>query len=214
MDIAELHDVMADLARSRPVFHSEADFLHALAWQIHLRDPGSVVRLEQRIQPSLYVDLVLNHGGTRTAFELTYLTRAVTTTNAGEAFNLRHDGAQEQGRYDVVGDLARIEHLVNGHHAAVGFVVVLTNDPSYWETPASAAPSIDDAFRIHEGNRLSGTRAWAANAALVAIHNRELAHHLHAEYAAGWRDYADVGDGDARGHFRYLAIEVLPKPRA
>ena len=208
MDLAELNAVMADLAVDRPVFHSEPDFQHALAWQLHLRHPAAVVRLEQRIQPSLYVDLVVSDEGTRAALELKYVTRALTASSAGEAFNLRHDGAHDQRRYDVVGDLARVEHLVTAHHAAVGFVVVLTNDPAYWTPPA--APSGDAAFSIHEGGLLTGTRAWAANAAPAAVHDRELAHHLAGEYVAAWRDYSDVAQGEARGQFRYLAIEVLP----
>jgi hypothetical protein len=30
----------------RPVFYSEADFQHALAWDIHLAEPGARLRLE------------------------------------------------------------------------------------------------------------------------------------------------------------------------
>ena len=36
----DIHQIMADLAKRRPVFHSEADFQHALAWLIHETRPG------------------------------------------------------------------------------------------------------------------------------------------------------------------------------
>jgi hypothetical protein len=37
---------MERLRRDRPVFYSEADFQHALAWDIHLAEPNARLRLE------------------------------------------------------------------------------------------------------------------------------------------------------------------------
>ena len=37
---------MAALARVRPLFHSEADFQHAFAWQLHSAHPDARIRLE------------------------------------------------------------------------------------------------------------------------------------------------------------------------
>lgn len=45
----DLPPVMSALAKDRPVFHSEADFQHALAWEIHRRWPETSVRLEFRV---------------------------------------------------------------------------------------------------------------------------------------------------------------------
>lgn len=57
--------VFDDLLKERPVFHSEADFQHALAWSIHRVYPDAKIRLEYR-PPSFgrhYVDLwVVNQG--------------------------------------------------------------------------------------------------------------------------------------------------------
>ena len=50
---------MAALARVRPLFHSEADFQHALAWLIHQRHSDARIRLEYRVfglEP-VYLDL-------------------------------------------------------------------------------------------------------------------------------------------------------------
>ncbi len=46
MTLDILHKLMADLAAHRPIFHSEADFQHALAWQIHEAMPDCEIRLE------------------------------------------------------------------------------------------------------------------------------------------------------------------------
>jgi hypothetical protein len=35
--VLEISDVLSSLAKQRLVFHSEADFQHAFAWEIHAR---------------------------------------------------------------------------------------------------------------------------------------------------------------------------------
>ena len=42
----DIHGLMSKLRKRRPIFHSEADFQHALAWEIHLANPSHQVRLE------------------------------------------------------------------------------------------------------------------------------------------------------------------------
>lgn len=42
----DLTELMAMLQNERPVFHSEADFQHALAWALHRLDPSVNIRLE------------------------------------------------------------------------------------------------------------------------------------------------------------------------
>ena len=53
------------LAQLSRIFHSEADFQHALAWKLHQHHQDAMIRLEKRVEPStaadhleeLYVDL-------------------------------------------------------------------------------------------------------------------------------------------------------------
>ena len=42
----DMHGLMGSLAKKRPIFHSEADFQHALAWEIHKTTSGCEIRLE------------------------------------------------------------------------------------------------------------------------------------------------------------------------
>jgi len=51
VNLAEIEETMAALARVRPLFHSEADFQHAFAWQLHSADPDARIRLETRPRP-------------------------------------------------------------------------------------------------------------------------------------------------------------------
>ena len=48
-----IDELMASLARRRPVFCSEADFQHELAYEIRMSDPGLSVRLEWPLTHSL-----------------------------------------------------------------------------------------------------------------------------------------------------------------
>src|SRR5436309_960178 len=100
---------MAALACSRPIFHSEADFQHSFAWQIHLADPDARVRLEPRVlrDPPIALDLAITSRARRIAVELKYLVRAFSAEQDGEKFALRPQGAQDIRRYDFIKDVAR-----------------------------------------------------------------------------------------------------------
>ena len=74
--------VLAELANQRPIFHSEADFQHAIAWEIHKRLPRASVRLERPFEVShrnnrIYVDIWIEQDDHVLAIELKYKTRAL-----------------------------------------------------------------------------------------------------------------------------------------
>src|SRR5947209_13722718 len=122
---------MRSLAQHRPVFHNEADFQHALAWELRLHYPEAQVRFERRVLPNIQLDLDITSGGRRTAFELKYLTAPLAVDFGGEAFDLADQSAQDVRRYDVIRDITRIERIVVENVADVGFVIVLTNAQEY-----------------------------------------------------------------------------------
>ena len=94
--------LMEGLSRSRPIFHSEADFQHALAWRLHETVPEIEVRLEFRPLPqeNIYIDIWIPKG--RIAIELKYLTRKLLADWRGETFMLRNQAAQATKRYDFL----------------------------------------------------------------------------------------------------------------
>ncbi len=71
----DLPTLLADLSTHRPVFHSEADFQHALAWHLHKVFPEADVRLECQPVAGIHLDIWLrtNHGWL--AIELKHATR-------------------------------------------------------------------------------------------------------------------------------------------
>jgi hypothetical protein len=165
---SDLRGLLVTLGSHRPVFHSERDFQHALAWQVHLHHPDAAIRLETRPLPAkpVFLDLAITVAGHRAAIELKYLVRALTATVNGEQFKLRDQAAQDLGRYDSVKDIARLEELVAARAADVGYAVVLSNDPLYWQPSKKPSPA-DAAFRLDEGRTLTrvahlghGRRCW------------------------------------------------------
>ena len=71
----DINAAMNRLSEIRPLFHSEADFQHALAWQLQKQYPDVSVRLQYR-SPHLtqrgYVDIWLADGAECVAIELKY----------------------------------------------------------------------------------------------------------------------------------------------
>jgi hypothetical protein len=197
---------LSDLAVRRPVFHSERDFQHALAWQIQLNYPQAEIRLGTRPRRSVHLDMLIRLGGTRTAVELKYLVAALQAILGEESFDLPHQSANDISRHDVVMDITRVEAALADGHADSGSVVVLTNDRSYWR-PATRADTIDAEFRLHEGRVLEGTLGWAARAGKGTTIGRDAPLLLASRYTCHWRDYSHVSLTNGQtSQFRYLLI--------
>lgn len=196
------------LAVQRPVFHSERDFQHALAWQIQLASPRARIRLETRPRRGVHLDILVRLDGKRTAIEVKYLVARVLATVGGEAFDLPHQSANDISRHDVIKDITRIEAVLADGHADQGCVLVLSNDRSYWQ-PATRADPIDAAFRLHEGRVLQGGLAWAPRAGKGTTAGRDTPLLLTGRYTCHWRDYSHVNLSNGQvALFRYLLMSV------
>ena len=199
--------IMEGLSRQRPIFHSEADFQHALAWRIHESIPGAEVRLEYKPFPDERVYLDLWIPKIRIALELKYLTRKLVADWSGESFTLRNQAAQDLSRYDFLKDVQRLERVVSlPDLATMGLAVCLTNDSAYWKAPMRE-DTIDAAFRLHEGRTAKGELRWLERAAAGTTKGREAPIKLRTPYKMAWRDFSEVGAGNYR-RFRYLVLEV------
>ena len=205
----DLNPLLAGLATKRPVFHSEADFQHALAWELHLMDPNINVRLEYRppwMDRRQYIDIWVIQGDTETAIELKYKTKKMDISIAGEQFALQNQAAQDIGRYDFVKDIERLERVVAARRQVVGYAIILTNDSTYWSHPRRS-DSVDSDFRIQEGRTLSGLLSWGAGASEGTRRGRTDAIQLANSYQLDWRDYSEVGNSKDM-KFRYTTVQV------
>jgi len=204
LDVAKL---MECLASKRPIFHSEADFQHAFAWELHKLWPDSGVRLELPLEASgksVHLDLWLP--ALKIAIELKFKTRALSVEVNGERFRLKDHSAQDCGRYDYLKDAQRLETIVESCPRAQGYAILLSNDSSYWKSSNNDKTN-HAAFNLHEGKSIMGTLAWASKASKGTMCSREDPIVLKSNYQAHWQDYSRV-DSSSYGRFRYLALSV------
>lgn len=206
--------VLDSLASKRPVFHNEADFQHALAWEIRLMYDCNV-RLERRVDIDIkkrtYIDIFVEHKGRKIAIELKYKMRAIETVFDGEPYSLLNQGAQDIGRYDVLKDLQRLEQLIRHRLADEGYLVFLTNDSSYYLSPSVDKRTVDRSFRIHEGKTVSGILAWSEDAGTGTIKGREIPIAIEGDYQLNWQPYSQL-NSSASGRLKMLIIQAKPAP--
>ncbi|WP_054753350.1 hypothetical protein [Piscibacillus salipiscarius] len=97
------------------------------------------------------------------AIELKYKTKALIQNVNNEEYVLNQQGAHDTGRYDVLKDFQRVEHMIENGVVDKGYVIFLTNDPSYYQPPNSYRNTVDKDFRIHFGQKVNGELSWADN---------------------------------------------------
>lgn len=205
-----LHHVLAELATKRPVFHNEADFQHALAWEIREQYPEAKIRLETKVHGAdtkVYLDILVQNEDQRYAIELKYKTRTLTYMAGDEEIRINNQGAQDTGRYDVLKDIQRLEQMVAADVVDKGYLIFLTNDASYYSDPGIEKYTVDRDFRIHEGRLVSGTLAWAEQTGAGTMKGREEPIRLEGEYRLRWARYSQIGESPS-GEFRYLCLPV------
>lgn len=205
----DIQEVMKALATQRKAFHSEADFQHAFAWELHLRHPEASIRLEKPFRTdskSLHLDFLFQLHGKSVAIELKYKTRALRLNLDGEDFQLSSHSAQDLGRYDYLKDIYRLEEITSTLSDCEGWAILLTNDTTYWKIPQRDG-TVDAAFRLTEGRILGGTLAWSDQASAGTKKNRENDLSIGGEYKLAWEDYSTVSS-PSYPHFRYLAVNV------
>lgn len=200
--------ILKSLGEQRPVFHSEADFQHAFAWELQRRLPGAALRLERPFSPinnQIHLDVLALHDNAIFAIELKYKTSRLSVGLAGESFTLRDHSAQDCGRYDFIKDICRVEQIVANAANVTGFAILLTNDSSYWKI--GTARTVDRDFRIHDGCTLHGTLKWGDNAGTGTMNGRENPLEIKGTYKIHWQDYSCPSSG-AHGKFRYAIVKT------
>ena len=221
----DIGDILNSLAKRRPVFHSEADFQHAFAWEINLARPNVNIRLEYPVPTEskpYHIDVRIENKDEIVAIELKYKTVPVEFVIDGEPFRLKNHSARDQGRYDFIKDIQRLEHV---SHAAekgkkfTGYAILLTNDNKYWDGDGTDKNTADAAFKIYVGRTLNGRLNWTANASVGTTKNREKEIELKGSYKVEWKYYnvewkdhkiewEDFKGQEDKLKFHYLAIKV------
>lgn len=201
----DIHEFMNLLAQNRPIFHSEADFQHAFAWQLHQQFTNADIRLELPIHVGdkwMYVDIWASDSNMKLAFELKYKTRKFAADYNGETFHLKNHGAQDLGKYDFLKDITRLE-LMKYKTASEGYAILLTNDNQYWGS-GSKDESFARNFRLHDTRNLNGDLGWYGTPSSGTTKNREAILAVSGNYFCTWTNYSSTSGSN----FRYLAIKI------
>lgn len=209
-----LHSILSELSQKRPVFHNEADFQHALAWEIREHYNDAKIRLETKVlgaNTKVYLDILVQSNEKKYAIELKYKSRYLDCIIDGEEYVLNYQGAQDIGRYDVLKDLQRLENMVGAGVVDEGYLIFLTNDASYYTDPGVEKQTVDRDFRLHEGRRLSGVLSWAEQTGMGTMKGRKEPITLQREYEVRWSAYSQVSDTSS-GEFRCLCLPVRGIP--
>jgi len=201
--------ILERLARQRPLFHSEADFQHAYAWEMQRAEPNCEIRLEVPVRTAtgaIYLDLLTRSGSSQVAVGLKYKTRALVASVGDENFALADQAAQDIGRYDFFKDLSRVEAFAQSGPARSGYAVFLTNDSAYWKAPASSDHGYA-AFAMNDGRKVSGIMAWGDRASEGTRRGRENGISIRDNYSLQWKEYSSVGS-KGYGRFQYLCLHA------
>lgn len=200
------------LRNKRKLFHSEADFQFALAWEIQLIYPNASVRLEYcpAAASNMHIDILVEHENCIYPIELKYKTLLTEVTVNGEAYRLKSHGAQDIGKYDFLADIQRMEYMSNVlPRFRQGFAVWLTNDPAYW-SKTTRQNTIAEAFQLFDGAVKQGEMAWAAHAGNGTTKGREAPVVLADSYVVKWHEYSRLSD-KRNGCFKYAISQIDKK---
>jgi hypothetical protein len=207
----DLPVILRSLATERPIFHSEADMQHSLAWHTRLIHPEAGVRLEIPAdflrQSRASIDMLVRFESQIEYVELKYKTVQCDLRVEGERFKLKRGAAKDQGSYSFIKDIMRIESFIGDDRTGRGHAILVTNDSSYW-TPSQKANPIDPDFHLIQDRVLHGTLTWAAHAGQGSMKGYEEPLVLRGRYRLNWLDYpSQVKLGCPA--FRYLHVEIV-----
>lgn len=203
----DINIVMTELGKQRAIFHSEADFQHALAWEIHKQVPSALIRLERPFRLSreikIRLDLLVIQDDRSIAIELKYKTRKPKEKILiqDEQFDLANHGAQDLGRYSYIKDIDRLEKIIRHLENGEGYAILLTNESSYWRPPQSAETA-DAHFRLTDDKVVDGTLEW--NGEEKTLQGGVSKFEIKGKYKLQWQDYSTI----CSEQFRYLVTKV------
>lgn len=156
---------MHRLSLWRPIFHSEADFQFSLAWIIKEIYPDCEIRLEYvpDFNTNLHLDILVILDGKWIPIELKYTTKKCIKTINDEVYVLKEQGAKDQGCYNYLKDIMRIEEFRNKTSKFIeGYAIKITSEMSYLKPPTKINCTYAE-FSIEDGSIKTGCMNWDAN---------------------------------------------------
>lgn len=144
------------------------------------------------------------------AIELKHLTRSILVEKEGQPYELKSQSAQDIGMNAFWHDIHRIETIVGNKPDRIGYALLLTNDPIYWNSPTRNDTNYFE-FTLHEGRIVEPCALkWGPNTGIGTMVGREQPIQISNRHELHWKDYSLIA-GKTYGKFRYLAVSVQGK---
>ena len=253
LGIQEIKDIIDSFAKRGTIFSNEAQFQFDLAWELRERNYGEKILLEHLIPKDSngkkrYIDIVIKNGDYCIPIELKYKTtdkEIEYLLDNGEIVKTYNQGACDLGCYDFLKDLSRIEDIVSdkeyifiqGKDMKVekGYVVIITNEKTYYEGPKNGKFDEDkklyyynqngekyyyywqnfipkEGKTVGEREQLNWIDPESGNVDEEARHttsDRKMPIKIDKRYTFKWDDYTVNELTENQGYkFRYMIIEV------
>jgi hypothetical protein len=199
-----IHEELERLSQKHPFFASKEAFKQSLKFQLQEK-----FRVEENKRFHDYlIDLWVEEpeSGCQYAICLMNKLARATIRQNGQTIELKHHGAEDQGRYDFLAQVEKLERITMGRRNVYGIVVLLTNDHLYWTEPMRSN-TVDCEFRIHENRIITGELKWLEHASAGTTKNREEPIVIKGMYKMQWHHYSTISN-EKHGEFRYLAVYV------
>ena len=211
-----IHEIMRNLRKRRSIFHSEADFQHALAWQIHTDFSDCEIRLEYKpiSRVNMFVDIWAWIEDIQIAIEVKYpaAKHIIKRQDLFETFHLDKGGPLDTARYGFLKDIQRLEKF-SGRKDTLCFAVLLTNQRRLWEVPQRGWKQENDyQFRIHQKQWVNGHKTWAPKTSQKTKQSHPPLD-IKGRYVMEWQNYSSFRNVTRNSQFRYLAVPVYGNRR-
>lgn len=210
----QITESLEKLSHDRKIFHSEADFQFALAFEIQSKNPELQVRLERPFKfedkkEKVYVDLVIIAGDSSYGIELKYKTKKIKDTIHGEEFDTANHAATNHGRFDFWANVDRLLKIIRSGKLDGGMVILLTNEPNYWNNDSKNYCSHQ--FHLKDGRQIKKAEVlkWKNKKCREnAGKKRNSCIKIERNYQLCWVDYSEIKVNNKTHEFRYLSLEV------
>ena len=208
-----LKQILKELSRERPIFHSEGDFQFSLSYKIRESYPVLNVRNEFPIKisnKSRKIDIaIFDNSKNAILIELKYKPTEIFYRSDIEKYQLKKLIKIEYGYYGFIKDIYRLETFGNNEELKQeydlneSYALILTNDERFWRLSKTTAKYKD--FLLYEGRELSGDFNYNKK-----VKNKIFmdSFQLSNSYSCFWQDYSQINNISKNCNFRYLLIRV------
>lgn len=202
----KIEDIFQSMAARRTIFRSQVDLRDTLADE--LNTAGYSCLLNREMGKNHKVDIWADDKKNDKSYviEVKFKTSLLKFNDKGVTYELKNHSANDQARYDFIGDIVKLERVIAARPRLEGYAVLLTNDHKYWNK-SKRIGTVDEQFHIHDGNILTGKLQWGHEASAGTMNRGTEPHILSGWYQLNWHIYS-MASADKNGTFKVLVIKV------